>query len=123
MTTECNQEPFPFHPLNQREVRGQFDGGSISSDAGGLLLREGEKRTGIIGKFANCFTDYRDAERREHGVGELVAQRIYGLALGYEDLNDHEELRRDPLLAVLVGEEDVTGEERPRARDQGTALA
>src|SRR5712692_10140140 len=123
MTTECNQEPFPFHPLNQREVRGQFDGGSITSDAGGLLLREVEKRTNIIGQFASCFTDYRDPELVEHGVAELVAQRIYGLALGYEDLNDHEELRRDPLLAVLVGKEDVTGEERRRARDQGTALA
>jgi hypothetical protein len=98
MTTECTQEPFPFHPLNQREVRGQFDGGSITSDAGGLLLREVEKRTNIIGQFASCFTDYRDAELREHAVTELVAQRIYGLALGYEDLNDHEELRRDPLL-------------------------
>src|SRR3984893_13913699 len=123
MTTECNQEPFPFHPLNQREVRGQFDGGSITSDAGGLLLREVEKRTNIIGQFVSCFTDYRDPELVEHGVAELVAQRIYGLALGYEDLNDHEELRRDPLLAVLVEKEDVTGEERPRARDQGTALA
>ena len=123
MTTECNQEPFPFHPLNQREVRGQFDGGSITSDAGGLLLREVEKRTNIIGQFASCFTDYRDPELVEHGVAELVAQRIYGLALGYEDLNDHEELRRDPLLAVLVEKEDVTGEERRRARDQGTALA
>ena len=123
MTTECNQEPFPFHPLNQREVRGQFDGGSITSDAGGLLLREVEKRTDIIGQFASCFTDYRDAELVEHGVAELVAQRIYGLALGYEDLNDHEELRRDPLLAVLVEKEDLTGEERRRVRDQGTALA
>ena len=59
MTTECNQEPFPFHPLNQREIRGQFDGGSITSDAGGLLLREVEKRTNIIGQFAGCFSDYR----------------------------------------------------------------
>jgi hypothetical protein len=123
MTTECSQEPFPFHPLNQREVRGQFDGGSITSDAGGLLLREVEKRTNIIGQFACCFTDYRDAELREHGVAELVAQRIYGLALGYEDLNDHEELRRDPLLAVLVEKEDLTGKDRRRVRDQGTALA
>src|ERR1700691_3364538 len=106
MTTECNQEPFPFHPLNQREIRGQFDGGSITSDAGGLLLREVEKRTNIIGQFASCFRDYRDAELREHEVGELVGQRIYGLALGYEDLNDHEQLRRDPLLAVLVEKED-----------------
>src|SRR6266403_5585360 len=107
MTTECNQEPFPFHPLNQREVRGQFDGGSITSDAGGLLLREVEKRSNIIGQFASCFTDYRDPELVEHGVAELVAQRIYGLALGYEDLNDHEELRRDPLLAVLAGKREM----------------
>jgi hypothetical protein len=76
MTTECSQEPFPFHPLNQREVRGQFDGGSITSDAGGLLLREVEKRTNIVGQFASCFTDYRDPELREHAVSELVAQRI-----------------------------------------------
>jgi hypothetical protein len=123
MTTECTQEPFPFHPLNQREIRGQFDGGSITSDAGGLLLREVEKRTKIIGQFASCFRDYRDAELREHEVAELVGQRIYGLALGYEDLNDHEELRRDPLLAVLVEKEDLTGKDRRRVRDQGAALA
>src|SRR5271165_3611014 len=123
MTTECNQEPFPFHPLKQREIRGQFDGGSITSDAGGLLLREVEKRTGIIGQFASCFTDYRDPELVEHTVAELVGQRIYGLALGYEDLNDHEELRRDPLLAVLVDKHDPSGEDRRRARDQGMALA
>jgi hypothetical protein len=123
MTTECTQEPFPFHPLNQREVRAQFDGGAITSDAGGLLLREVEKRTNIIGQFARCFTDYRDPELVEHGVEELLAQRVYGLALGYEDLNDHEELRRDPLLAMLVEKEDLTGEQRRRVRDQGTALA
>ncbi len=123
MATECNQEPFPFHPLNQREVRGQFDGGANTSDAGGLLLREVEKQTGIIRQFASCFTDYRDPELVEHGVAELVAQRIYGLALGYEDLNDHEELRRDPLLAVLVEKQDLSGEKRRRASDQGTALA
>src|ERR1700722_15994647 len=73
MTTECNQEPFPFHPLNQREIRGQFDGGSITSDAGGLLLREVEKRTNIIGQFASCFSDYRDPELVEHGGGGVVA--------------------------------------------------
>jgi hypothetical protein len=89
----------------------------------GLPLREVEKRTNIVGQFASCFSDYRDPELREHGVAELVAQRIYGLALGYEDLNDHEELRRDPLLAVLVEKEDLTGKDRRRVRDQGTALA
>jgi len=73
---------------------GQFDGGAITSDAEGLLLREMEKATGIIAQFKNCFTDYRDPELREHAVSELVASRMYGMAFGYEDLNDHEELPR-----------------------------
>jgi hypothetical protein len=123
VTTECNQNFFPFHPLNQREIRGQFDGGSISSDGGSLLLREVEKRTGIIRQFANCFSDFRKPEWIEHTVAELVGQRVYGLALGYEDLNDHEALRYDPLLAVLVDKDDPTGQDRRRARDQGKALA
>src|SRR5207247_9863909 len=109
--------PFQMQTQTQREVREQFDSGSITSEAGGLLLREVEKATGIIGQFANCFTDYRDPELREHAVAELVAQRIYGLALGYEDLNDHEELRRDPLLAVWVEKEDLTGKDRRRVRE------
>jgi hypothetical protein len=88
-----------------------------------LLLREVEKRTGIIQQFAACFRDHRQAERIEHGVEELVAQRVYGLALGYEDLNDHEELRRDPLLGVLAGKADRSGESRSRPRDRGKALA
>ena len=82
-----------------------------------------EKRTRIIAQFAACFRDHRKAERIEHGVKELVAQRVYGLALGYEDLNDHEELRRDPLLAVLVEKPDPRGEKRARERDRGKALA
>lgn len=104
-------------------MRGRFDGGVITSDAGGLLLREVEKRTGIIAQFTACFRDHRDPVRIEHTVEELVAQRVYGLALGYEDLNDHDQLRHDPLLAVLVEKADLTGEERRRARDQGSALA
>ena len=123
MPTQCNREFLGFHPLGKREVRGQFDGGAITSDAGGLLLREVEKRTGIIAQFAGCFRDHRQAERIEHGVEELVAQRVYGLALGYEDLNDHDELRRDPLLGVLAGKADPSGESRARPRDQGEALA
>lgn len=102
MATECTQVGFEFHPLNQRQIRAQFDGGTITSDGGGLLLREVEKRTGILRQFAACFADYRDPQRIEHTVPELVAQRVYGLALGYEDLNDHDQLRQDPLLAVLV---------------------
>lgn len=102
MSTECNQFVFGFHPQKRREIRAQFDGGAITSDGGGLLLREVEKRIGVLRQFAACFTDYRNPELIEHPVEELVAQRVYGLALGYEDLNDHEELRNDPLLAVLV---------------------
>ena len=123
MGTQCNQESFQFHPLAGREVRGRFDGGAITSDAGGLLLREAEKRTGIIAQFAACFTDHRDPIRIEHPVKALVAQRVYALALGYEDLNDHDQLRADPLLAVLAEKPDPTGESRVRERDQGKALA
>jgi hypothetical protein len=101
----------------------RFDGGCITSDGGGLLLGEVERRTGIMEQFAACFTDHRDAEQVEHTVRDLVSQRVYGLALGYEDLNDHDELRRDPLLATLVGKADPTGAQRVRARDAGAALA
>ncbi len=110
MTAECNQFVLGFHPQKRREIRAQFDGGAISSDGGGLLLREVEKRIGILHQFAACFTDYRNADLIEHTVQELVAQRVYGLALGYEDLNDHEELRGDPLLAVLVEKSDPSPE-------------
>jgi hypothetical protein len=123
LRTQCNQKSFQFHPLNQRQVVGRFDGGTITSDAGGLLLREVEKRTGIIARFAACFQDHRKAEQVEHTVRELVAQRVYGLALGYEDLNDHEQLRQDPLLAILAEKADPTGEDRARERDRGKALA
>jgi hypothetical protein len=104
-------------------VRADFEGGAITSDGGGLLLREVEKRTGIIQRFGECFRDHREAERIEHTVRELVAQRVYGLALGYEDLNDHDELRGDPLLAVLAEKEDPTGGSRKREQDRGKALA
>jgi hypothetical protein len=106
MGTECTQFVFGFHPLKHREIRAQFDGGAITTEGGGLLLREVEKRIGIVRQFAACFRDYRDPDLIEHTVEELVAQRVYGLALGYEDLNDHEELRKDPLLAVLVEKSD-----------------
>lgn len=123
MTAECNQRTFEFHPLGGREVVGRFDGGTISSDGGGVLLREVEVRTGIIRQFAGCFTDHRDPDLIEHTAEELVAQRIYALALGYEDLLDHDDLRNDPLLAALVGKKDPTGQDRLRQRDRGKALA
>src|SRR5579859_5373698 len=123
MQTQCTQESFEFHPFSKRQVKAGFDGGSITSDGGGLLLREVEKRTRVVDRFAACFTDHRDGERIEHTVKELVAQRVYALALGYEDLNDHDQLRHDPLLAVLAEKSDPTGERRARERDQGKALA
>ena len=121
--TECKPKSIEFHALGSREVVAQFDGGDITSDAGGLLLREIETRTGILKKFANCFVDYRNPELIEHPVGDLVAQRAYGLCLGYEDLNDHDQLRADPLLAVMVGKKDPKGEHRREAGDRGKALA
>ena len=121
--TECKTEPYKFHALGSREVVGHFEGGDITTDAGGLLLREAEKRTGIVGKFAACFTDYRDVRFIEHPVEDLVAQRVYGMCLGYEDLNDHDQLRADPVLAVMVGKEDPKGEHRRVEQDRGKALA
>src|SRR2546427_9825518 len=123
MQTECTQVSFRFHPLSERDVVARFDGGSITSDGGGLLLREVERRTGILGQFAACFTDHRDSRFIEHSVLELVGQRVYGLALGYEDLNDHDELRRDPLLGALVGERGPTGAPRGGGRDGGKDFA
>jgi hypothetical protein len=123
MTTECNQRSFGFHGLGRREVVARFDGGKITSDGGGVLLRAVERATGIVRRFSACFTDHRDPDRIEHTVEELVAQRVYALALGYEDLNDHDDLRHDPLLAVLVGKNDPLGQDRVRLEDQGKALA
>ena len=123
MQTQCSQQTFQFQGLGRREVLARFDGGPITSDAGGLLLREVEQHTGIIGQLARCFTDHRDEELIEHSVEELLRQRIFGLALGYEDLNDHDQLRHDPLLATLVGKQDPTGGDRLRKRDRGKALA
>jgi len=123
MKTDCNRISFTFHPLARRAVVAKFDGGTITSDAGALLLREVAQHTGILEQFARCFTDHRDAEQIEHTVEQLVAQRVYGLALGYEDLNDHDQLRRDPLLAALVGKPEPEGTDRLRARDRGMALA
>jgi hypothetical protein len=123
MTTECNPAQLEFHALGRREVVGRFDGGRITSDGGGLLLREVDARIGLMRRLAGCFVDYRNAESVEHSVQSLVAQRVYGLALGYEDLNDHDVLRADSLLALLVGKSDVTGEGRVRDRDKGCPLA
>lgn len=123
MKTQCTGEQLEFHPLGRRSVTGRFDGGRISSDGGGVLLREVDRRTGVTARVSRCFLDYRNRASIEHGVDELVSQRIYAIALGYEDLNDHDALRDDALLSVLVGKADVTGDKRVRERDRGHALA
>jgi DDE family transposase len=123
MTTECSQGSFEFHSLNQRKVIAKFDGGNITSDAGVLLLREVERRTGLIAGLGRCFTDYRDARWIEHTVEELLAQRLFGMCLGYEDLNDHDQLRADPMLAVAVNKPDPLGMNRRQESDKGKALA
>jgi hypothetical protein len=109
--------------LGGREIVAQFDGGRVSSDGGGILLREIEERFRLVESFASCFRDYRDPERIEHSLVDLLKQRLFGLCLGYEDLNDHDWLREDALLAVIVGKEDPEGNNRESARDRGKALA
>ena len=105
--TECTQCAFEFAAHFSRQVVSRFDGGTITTDGGGLLLRETERRLNLLPRLAECFLDGRSPLLVEHTVEQLVSQRVYGLALGYEDLNDHEQLRQDPLLRVLAGKADV----------------
>jgi hypothetical protein len=103
MPIECGPDLFGFAPVEGCEVVAAFDGGAISSDAGALLLGATDRAIGMMDRFASCFHDERRAEWIEHEVATLVGQRVFGIALGYEDLNDHDELRHDPLIAVLAG--------------------
>ena len=121
--TECTQTQFSFATESRREVVANFDGGTITTEAGALLLYRTEQKTGILRQFAGCFRDYREPTRTEHSVSELLRQRVYGLAQGYEDLNDHDQLRADPVLAMLSGKADVEGRKRRRRRDRGNAGA
>ena len=105
--TECNQESFTFTAHFSRRVEAGFTGGQVSSDGGALLLRETDRKIGLLERLAACFTDKRAADQIQHPLPAMLAQRIYGLALGYEDLNDHEQLRRDPLFAMLSGKRDL----------------
>lgn len=104
--TECNQSSFGFEACGGREVVARFDGGTISSDGGALLLRQTDKQINLLPRLAQCFLDGRDQDLVEHSLEQMLAQRVYGLALGYEDLNDHEQLRSDPLFGVLAGRTD-----------------
>src|SRR5436305_3081542 len=103
LATECTQSSFGFAGVWSRSVVARFDGGKMSSNGGGLLLQQVDRRLNLISRWSECFRDGRDQKRVRHGVREMLTQRVYGLALGYEDLNDHEQLREDPLLLLLAG--------------------
>jgi hypothetical protein len=100
---QCTQSSFEFELPFHRAVVASFDGGALTSDAGALLLRQVDRRMGFLRRLAACFTDFRWPWFTQHGVEQMLAQRVYGLALGYEDLNDHDQMRRDPLMGVLAG--------------------
>jgi len=121
--TECTQQTFGFQEHNGRSVVADFNGGYLSSDGGALLLRESEKRSGVIRALCQCFRDERNQGYIEHELGDLLAQRITSLVLGYEDLNDADELRYDPLLSMISGRADVVGAQRKRLEDKGKAMA
>jgi len=103
MPTECSQDSFAFTSVEGRRVEAAFDGGAVSSNAGALLLGATDRAIGLVARFAACFRDGRSRALIEHEVATLVGQRVIGIALGYEDLIDHDELRHDPVLAVLAG--------------------
>jgi Transposase DDE domain group 1 len=105
--TECIQKTFGFAAHFSRRVQSEFTAGRVSSDGGALLLREADRRINLLGRLGDCFIDGRDPLLIKHGLPEMLAQRIYGLALGYEDLNDHEQLRWDPLLGLLSGKREL----------------
>jgi len=121
--TDCNEQPLFFQDLGSRKVVVDFSGGTLSSDGGALLLRQVDAGLGLIRSLARCFQDGRQQIYVDHSVPQLLAQRVYGLALGYEDLNDHERLRLDPLLAAACDKRDPLGEDRFNPAHRGVALA
>ena len=123
MGTECSGEQISFQGLGRRRVEAAFDGGRVSSDGGVMLLNELDVRIGLVARFAECFVDHRSPAFIEHELEHLLRQRVFGLCVGYEDLNDHDMLRSDALLAAAVGKRDPTGANRRREEDRGHALA
>ncbi len=123
MTTDCNPQQLEFQGATRRTVVASFNGGTLTSDGGVLLLGEVNRQRGILDRFTACFNDDRNPAYVEHSVKDLLSQRVFGLALAYEDLNDHDELRSDPLLAAVVGKSDPTGSDRRHEQDRGKPLA
>ena len=117
MPTQCNAEQLEFSGVERRRVVAAFDGGTVSSDAGALLLGKADEALGLIDRLAGCFIDERDPNLIEHTVRALLGQRVFGMALGYEDLNDHERLRHDPVFGALLGKLE------PKRRADCAALA
>src|ERR1044071_4975868 len=111
-STDCRKQPLLFQDLGSRKVVADFSGGTLSSDGGVLLLQQVDRCLGLTVQLAGCFDDYRHQTFVEHSVRELLAQRIYAEASGYEDINDHQHLRRDLLLATACGKIDPLGENR-----------
>jgi hypothetical protein len=105
--TDCTQSGFGFEACGSREIVARFDGGTISSDGGAFLLRQTDQRLNLLPRLADCFLDGRNQEQVEHSLLEMLWQRVYGLALGYEDLNDHEQLRNDPVFGILAGRQEL----------------
>ena len=103
MPTQCSRDLFGYEVVEGRQVVAAFDGGDNTSDAGGLLLGATDRTIGLVGRFAACFIDGRAQAQVEHPIETMVAQRVFGIALGYEDLIDHDQLRHDPVLATLAG--------------------
>ena len=122
-TTHCKEQPLLFQDLGSRKVVADFSGGTLSTDAGALLLRQVDSNLGLSAELALCFYDTRNQDWVDHSVQELLRQRIFGTALGYEDINDHQRLRLDPLLAAACGKTDPLGERRVLPQFRGAALA
>jgi len=122
-TTDCSQQPLLFQDLGSRKVVADFSGGTLSTDAGALLLRQVDSHLGLTADLAQCFCDQRASAWVDHSVQELLRQRLFGTALGYEDVNDHQRLRLDPLLAAACGKTDPLGEQRVLPQHRGIALA
>lgn len=121
--TQCSTEAIELKALGKRSVVAAFDGGTLTSDAGAVLLDKTDQALALMSRAAACFNDHRDPDRIEHAVEDLLRQRVFALALGYEDLNDHDELSRDPLLATVVGKAEPTGQTRRCRRDRCRPLA
>ena len=123
MRTHYTTDQLEFEGFGRRSVVAHFDGGWLTSDSGVLLLREADRLFDVTGRLAACFVDYRKPGCMEYCLETLIAQWVLGLAIGFEDLNDHDRLRDDSALALASSCTDVTGGQAVRERDRGHALA